>query len=251
MVKVREDLTGQKFGKLTVIKQAEDYINKNGIHIARWLVKCDCGSDEFIVRGNKLKNGHTKSCGCIQKEAITKIGHANKKYNIYNLSGEYGIGYTSKGEEFWFDLEDYNKIKNYCWHYDDQGYVKSDIYIENKHLSISLHRLIMDFPERKEVDHIKHLPKGQNKFDNRKSNLRIVNESENQMNKHTQTNNTSGYPGVCWSNRDQRWIAYIKLYGKQIYLGKFKTKEEAVRFRKEAEDKYFGEYSFENSGNAR
>lgn len=251
MVKVREDLTGQKFGKLTVLKQAEDYIDKNGIHIARWWVKCDCGSNEFIVRGNKLKNGYTKSCGCMQKEAITKIGHANKKYNKYDLSGDYGIGYTSKGEEFWFDLEDYDKIKNYCWHYDDQGYVKSDIYIENKHLRISLHRLIMDFPESKEVDHIIHLPKGQKKFDNRKSNLRIVNESENQMNKHKQGNNTSGIVGVSWHSRDSVWEAYISYNNKQIYLGRFNNKEDAAFARKIAENKYFGEHSFENSGNER
>lgn len=32
--------------------------------------------------------------------------------NTYDLSGEYGIGYTTKGEEFWFDLEDYDKIKS-------------------------------------------------------------------------------------------------------------------------------------------
>ena len=37
-----------------------------------------------------------------------------KKYNTYDLSGEYGIGYTSKGEEFYFDLDDYDKIKDYC-----------------------------------------------------------------------------------------------------------------------------------------
>ena len=38
-----------------------------------------------------------------------------KKYNTYDLSGEYGIGYTTKGEKFLFDLEDYEKIKDYCW----------------------------------------------------------------------------------------------------------------------------------------
>ena len=48
-----------------------------------------------------------------------------KKYNTYDLSGEYGIGYTSKGEEFWFDLNDYNKIKDYCWYYNSNGYLCS------------------------------------------------------------------------------------------------------------------------------
>ena len=40
----------------------------------------------------------------------------NKKSNIYDLSGEYGIGRASNtNQEFYFDLEDYDKIKDYCW----------------------------------------------------------------------------------------------------------------------------------------
>ena len=49
----------------------------------------------------------------------------HKKYNTYDLTGEYGIGYTSKDEEFYFDLEDYDKIKDYCWRITMQGYVRA------------------------------------------------------------------------------------------------------------------------------
>ena len=45
MVKVRKDLTGQRFGMLTVIKQIDDYITPNGRHHDRWLCQCDCGSE--------------------------------------------------------------------------------------------------------------------------------------------------------------------------------------------------------------
>ena len=44
-----------------------------------------------------------------------------KKYNKYDLTGKFGIGYTSKGEEFYFDLEDYDKIKNHLWYKDKDG----------------------------------------------------------------------------------------------------------------------------------
>ena len=48
------------------------------------------------------------------RDVIT--GRFIPQQNVYDLSGEYGIGYTLKGEEFYFDLEDYDKIKDYCWH---------------------------------------------------------------------------------------------------------------------------------------
>ena len=67
IVKVRKDLTGQRFGKLVVIKQADDFILPSGIHEAQWLCKCDCGNDK-IVESRYLRMGLIKSCGCITKE---------------------------------------------------------------------------------------------------------------------------------------------------------------------------------------
>ena len=58
------DLTGQRFGRLKVIKRAENKGKET-----RWLCKCDCGN-ETITSGARLKNGQTKSCGCIRTENI-------------------------------------------------------------------------------------------------------------------------------------------------------------------------------------
>ena len=106
------DLTGQKFGRLTVIERADEYVSPKGQRHIRWFCKCDCGN-YVTVKGNHLKSGNTKSCGCLDSEIVSKRNKDNKKFNEYNLSGEYGIGYTAKGEEFYFDLEDYYKIKDY------------------------------------------------------------------------------------------------------------------------------------------
>ena len=58
-----KDLTGLKFGKLTVIEQAgHDKYNK-----ILWKCKCDCGN-ETITHGRDLVNGHCKSCGCLLGE---------------------------------------------------------------------------------------------------------------------------------------------------------------------------------------
>ena len=67
MVKVRKDLTGQKFGRLTVIRQVEDYVDTKGGHYARWLCQCECGNVIKVV-GSKLKRADTKSCGCYNNE---------------------------------------------------------------------------------------------------------------------------------------------------------------------------------------
>jgi hypothetical protein len=68
------DLIGQKFGRLTPIKNMGT--NKNKKHI--WLCLCDCGK-ETIVIGNNIKNGRTKSCGCLNITK-TKLRNIENKY---------------------------------------------------------------------------------------------------------------------------------------------------------------------------
>lgn len=67
----KKDITGQVFERLTVIKYAGN--NKRGD--ARWECLCECGNT-VTVDGYKLRNDHTKSCGCLRKESVTKHGHA-------------------------------------------------------------------------------------------------------------------------------------------------------------------------------
>lgn len=224
------DLTDKKYGLLTVIKRVENDARGN----PQWLCSCDCGN-QTIARGYNLKNGNTSSCGCLNKISMSRTGKANKQYNAYDLSGEYGIGYTNKNEKFLFDLEDYDKIKNYCWFIDKSGYVMT---VDG----IMMHILIMNPQEHKWVDHIKH-----NKFDNRKTQLRLVTCTQNAINRKKQSNNTSGITGVYWNKNMQKWYAEIKFDKKRVFLGYYANFEDAVKARKEAEEKYFGEYSYENS----
>jgi len=72
------DITGQKFGRLTVLKKTIE--RKNGGVI--WLCKCECGS-ELNTRADSLKEGRTKSCGCLQREKVTK--HGLSKTNFYQV----------------------------------------------------------------------------------------------------------------------------------------------------------------------
>lgn len=76
-----QDLTGQKFGRLTVLK----FSHRGKFRQSFWVCKCDCGSI-LIVRAGDLKNGHTKSCTCIQKEKVSKINfkHGMNKTKMHN-----------------------------------------------------------------------------------------------------------------------------------------------------------------------
>ena len=63
------DLTGHKFGKLTVIKQSD----RNKHRMVLWDCLCDCGNHS-IVEGSSLRSGHTKTCGCEGKAFIDLAG---------------------------------------------------------------------------------------------------------------------------------------------------------------------------------
>ena len=85
----------------------------------------------------------------------------------------------------------------------------------------------------KNGDHI-----NRNEFDNRKSNLRHCTQQENSYNKSKRTDNTSGIIGVSWNKNRQKWVSYINAGGKRIPLGYFIDKEEAIKSRLIAEQKY-------------
>ena len=74
-----KDLTGQIFGRLTVVKRVEN--SKSG-H-TRWLCLCECGN-EVIVYSTNLIRGITKSCGCYNREVVSnmfKKGYGESSYN--------------------------------------------------------------------------------------------------------------------------------------------------------------------------
>ena len=233
------DLTGQKFGRLTVIKRGEDRVSPCGQKTVRWWCKCNCGNPDLVlVTSQNLRIGKTTSCGCFKLEKL----HSNKKGNQYDLSGEYGIGYTSDNREFYFDLEDYDKIKDYCWRINDNGYVISTVGDKN----IRMHRIIMGLSDNDSnvIDH-KYGDKTRN--DNRKYNLRNATTQENSRNHRIRTDNTSGVTGVYKYQRTQKWISYIHVNNKRIQLGTFSNFDDAVKARKDAEERYFGEWSYDNS----
>lgn len=64
------DLTGKRFGRLTVIRQDGYHYYPGSKRKTQWLCKCDCGNTVTVI-GSDLNNGHTQSCGCFRKESAT------------------------------------------------------------------------------------------------------------------------------------------------------------------------------------
>lgn len=139
------------------------------------------------------------------------------------------------------DLEDINKIENYKWRVKKDKkhntmYCLSDIVINKKHKSLNIHRIIMNCPEDKIIDHI-----DRNGLNNRKNNLRIVDISTNGKNSRKQKNNKSNLPtGVYYNEKENCfrvfWSENKKSYGRTLYIKKHggyrKTKIKAILLRK-------------------
>ena len=111
---------------------------------------------------------------------------------------------------------------------------------------ILMHRLVTNCPDNLIPDHI-HGEKSTT--DNRKSNLRIVNRSQNSMNVKIRSDNTSGITGISWDKRSNKWCVRIMVKGENIYLGYFNKDDldKAIQARLDGEKKYFGEYSYAHS----
>ena len=229
------DLTGQRFGRLTVVEKEGSREYRPGRYRIYWRCKCDCGN-ECSAHTTDLRAGKVKSCGCLRKEILDTIGERNRSHNRFFIDGNVvHVFFNNKPGEMLADLDVWNAWASaYCWHLTANGYAATHIDGRNK----LFHWVI--FPEKESgvvVDHING-----NRLDNRAENLRLVNRAQNNMNKGLRSNNTSGHTGVAWDKSKGKWVAQIQIGGKAKFLGRYTDIEKAIKARTEAEEKYFGEY---------
>lgn len=227
------DITGQKFGRLTVDSFA---YTKGGR--AYWNCICDCGK-RCIKMGKYLRNGDTKSCGCYNIERIKSMGKSNANRNRYEIledGATVKVYFNNTDNYFLCDLEDWQPISDMLtWWETESGYARADLGDGYGNLLFHVYALNIKPTEYVMCDHI-----NRNRLDNRKRNLRIVTSGINNYNQKIYKNNKTGCAGVYYRKSTNKWYAYIGVEGKQIYCGGFDTYEEAKEVKGQAELKYYG-----------
>ena len=102
----KKSLLGQKFGRLTVIEEADH--TKYGI---KWICQCDCGNEAMVLGVNLRKKDGTQSCGCLHDEAITDAGKKRRAKNPWAVE-MYHYESGAKQRNLCFDLteEQFKKL---------------------------------------------------------------------------------------------------------------------------------------------
>lgn len=191
-----------------------------------------CARHSAIIKNTELKQLVTDKV--IKHEYTRK----HNKFILFNDCDYFAI--CSKDIISLASVEDYDFISKHGWSLGPGGYLTCRI----DGRGYLLHRLLMDAESGLEVDHI-----NLNTLDNRRENLRIVTPSQNQMNKGKMSNNTSGYKGITWDKDRNKWKVSLNENGICHNIGRFDELKDAVIARKEAEEKYFGEYAYKGDTN--
>ncbi len=145
------------------------------------------------------------------------------------------------------DDDDAERVMQYKWFtmgnssrtmYAVRGFWFADTKIRK---TVLLHRFIMNAPKGIYVDHINHCT-----LDCRKSNLRLVTQSQNLCNQVVRSGHTSVYKGVSWASREKKWQSQIKLHGHHYHIGYFKSELEAALAYDKRAHELFGEFCLPN-----
>jgi len=198
------DLTGKRFGKLTVKKRVE--VDRKGTF---WECKCDCGNVKVVI-GNHLKSGNTKSCGCLAKKNGTTHGAGNEPW--------YGS---------WMGMV--RRMTNPKEHAYNHYVVEKGLHIDPSFVSDpwAFYEEIGEYPGKGySIERI------DNDLGYIKGNLKWATPLEQASNKGIYKNNRSGFSGITWSKERSAWDVRIYHNKKTYFVGRFSDLEEAVKEQK-------------------
>lgn len=140
--------------------------------------------------------------------------------------------FVISGKNIMIDDCDVDYFKSKKW------YLKDGKYLANKNIrTVYFHRVIMGEPDCL-VDHI-----DRNTFNNSRSNLRLVNKSQNAMNSKVRKDSFTGYKGISYVVKRDSFHTYINKNGLRFFIGYYKNLDDAIEARKRYELKLFKEYS--------
>lgn len=136
------------------------------------------------------------------------------------------------------DDEDYERMSQYKWICNAQGYAMRTSRENDVKIGVYMHKEVMNIREESHVDHIDGNP-----LNNQKSNLRPCTHGQNMFNKKSYKNSTSKFKGVSWKSENKKWVAQIQYNGKKAHIGYFSSEiEAAVAYNAKAVE-LFGEFA--------
>lgn len=176
---------------------------------------------------------------------MVNIGRAvvTNEYIIKETHTDLVINNSNKGRfTILISTDDYEKCSKLKWNVQVIKYKDSEttyVYSSNNGKHTLLHRFILGITDDDVGDHING-----DTLNNKRDNLRRCSHKENCRNRG-ENRNSSGYKGVLWNDHitTPKWMAYIKVDYKFKNLGYYDNIEDAINARKDAEEKYFGEYA--------
>jgi hypothetical protein len=209
---VKLDVTGERYGRLVGIKSL---VKQKGHSL--WLWKCDCGNQKSVLLVN-VRRGLVKSCGCLNIERLTKHGMSN--HWLYST---------------------FCGIKNRCNNPKNKKYPLyggRDIRcLFNTFEEFSCY--VQTLPN---FSRVQELGLSVNRIDNegnyKVGNLEWASYQKQEANKRLSKNNTSGYEGVGYIKKRNKWGMCLQISGRKAITGSYDTLEEAIRARKKAEQEY-------------
>jgi hypothetical protein len=220
---MRIDLTGRKFGRLTVMSLSP----KSDERRTYWLCQCECGS-ACEPRADALKpeagSGVAHSCGCLQRDKVCEKGVKSTSKRPTFSAQELRDLLTYIPDTGAFIWREGQRSGRDAGTIEAEGYRTITIHgRQYKAHLLAWYYTTGEWPEN-QVDH-----RDNDRANNRWENLRAATNRENQFNKGPNKNNRSGFKGVylSTSNRRRPWKAKISVYGKNVHLGYFDTAEAA------------------------
>lgn len=215
-----KDLTGEKFGRLTVLEFAGRRRTKGGESKRTWMCLCECGTKTTVDTGC-LTSGATLSCGCYGKSLI---GDSTRSH---------GLSGTPEYNSLWSAIQRcYDKTHAGYNQYGALGIKVCDQWLGEDGI-LEFVKDMGNRPEGTSLDRI------DSSGDYCPENCRWATPSVQSFNKKMAYNNTSGRTGV-YINSSGNWTARINKNCKFIHLGTFATFEEACTAREKAEIEYYG-----------
>ena len=193
---VKDDLTNQRFGRLTVLG---DVGKRTGRGRVLWHCLCECGRVTF-VQGDHLKNGRTKSCGCLNEEEKHKRFKdlTNTETDNFKVIDR---AYSKNQRVYW------NCICKHC----------------GNHIEL----------QSNQIERYSSCGCKQNR--STKERMAEISDPESLKTNKPTAKSTTGVRGVYFNKRKKRYVAYINVDKKSKYLGSSVDLKEAADIRRKAE----------------